>query len=111
MPPDPVFTKSDEALLAALEEQPLPPVCQFARATHPASGHTVRYLGWVRHPLPAADKLVRARLSLQLLEFLKPQRRKSWHGIITLDKSWFYFATESECILLPLDIPALKGND
>jgi hypothetical protein len=51
--------------------------------------------------LSAADKHVRAQLSFQLLELLKFQMRRSWHNIVTLDESWFYFNTDYEGIWLP----------
>jgi hypothetical protein len=79
-----VFTESDESLLAALEEQALAIVRQLAPAKHqtPSTvyshlgqrlGSTVRYLNWVSHTLSAADKLLRARVSLQLTDCSKPR--------------------------------------
>jgi hypothetical protein len=116
VPPDPVFTESDEAILAALEESPFSSIRQFARATHltPSRvslhltqklGYTVRHLRCVPHTLSAADKLVRARLLMQSMGLLGAQRRKSWQDMRTLDDSWFYFTTDSECIWLPQHAP------
>lgn len=113
-PPDQGLSEIDEAILAALEEQPFASVRQLSRATHLASstvyshltqklGYTVRHLRWVPHILSEADKIVRAQLSCQLMELLEAQRRRSWHDIVTLDESWFYFTTDYERIWLPQD--------
>jgi histone-lysine N-methyltransferase SETMAR len=51
--------------------------------------------------LSGDDKLKRADCSAQLLALLQRQRRRSWHDIVTLDESWFYFHTDHETIWLP----------
>jgi hypothetical protein len=110
--PEPDLTESDKAILLALEEQPFASVRQLSRATHlPYSsvyrrlttklGFTVRHLRWVPHTLSEQDKRKRSEYSLQLLRILRSQRPRSWHDIVTLDESWFYFSTDYETIWLP----------
>jgi hypothetical protein len=99
--PDPVLTKSDKELLAALEEHPFASIRQLAQVTHltPSTvychltgqlGYLVRQRRSVSHILSAADKYVRAQFSFRLLELLESQIRRSWHNIVILDESWFY---------------------
>jgi transposase len=110
--PAPILNESEETILLAFSEELFASARQLARRTNlPVStvydhltyklGFTVRYLLSVRHLRSEADKHTRAQLSFQLFEVLQHQKNRGWHGIITLDESWFYFTTDHEPIWLP----------
>jgi hypothetical protein len=51
----------------------------------------VRHLRWLPHLLSHSQKLDRVTLSQELLPMLERQKKRSWHNIVILDESWFYF--------------------
>jgi predicted cupin superfamily sugar epimerase len=50
--------------------------------------------------LPNAQKANRNDLSKQLFGLLEKQQTRTWHDIITVNESWFYFSTCHEMIWL-----------
>jgi hypothetical protein len=96
---------SDQAILAALEESPFASVRQLSRLTHLPSttvdchlaqslGFVARHLRWIPHALSDAQKRERVNLSRRPLRMLEVQRDRAWHGIVTLDGSWFLVLPE-----------------
>jgi hypothetical protein len=104
---------SDQAILAALEESPFASVRQLSRLTHPSTtvyrlltqplGFVARHLRWVPHTGSDAQNGERVNLSPQLLRMLEVQHDQAWHGIVILDKSWFYLSTDYEFVWPPRD--------
>jgi hypothetical protein len=94
---------SDQAILAALEDSSFASVRQLSPLTHFPSttvyrrltqslGFVARHLRWVPHALLDVQKGERVNLSRRLLRILEVQRDRAWHGIVTLDESWFYLS-------------------
>jgi hypothetical protein len=100
---------SDQAILAALEDNPFASVWQLSRLTHLPSttiyrrltqslGFVACHLRWVPHALSHAQKGERVNLSWRLLRMLGVQCNRAWHNIVTIDESWFYLSTEYEFV-------------
>jgi hypothetical protein len=116
------FDDSDHIILAALEDSPLASVRQPSRLAHLPSttvyrrltqllGFVARHFQWVPHALSDAQKGERVNWSRGLLRVLEVQRDRTWHGIVTLDKSWFYLSTDYEFVWLPRGEKFPKEND
>jgi hypothetical protein len=58
----------------------------------------VKHLHSVPHSLTAPQKAGRVTRSKQLIDELFSIKHQGWQFILTLDESWFYFATEHEHI-------------
>ena len=97
----------DVAILGALSDRPFSSVRQLSRLTYLSRTtvhrhlteslcFTVRYLRWILHRLSDQQKAIRVNLSRELLRVLEVQQSRSWHDIVTLDESWFYFSTDHE---------------
>jgi histone-lysine N-methyltransferase SETMAR len=105
------ITVVGNAILDALKQQPFSSIREIAKLTciprttvhrHLTSslGFVVKHLHWVPHELTANQKSLRASLSKQLLREVQSIQHQGWQFIITLDESWFYFATSHELIWL-----------
>jgi hypothetical protein len=105
---------SDQAISAALEDNPFASVRQLSRLTHLPSttvdrrltqslGFVAHHLRWVPHALSDAQKGERVNLSRRLLRMLEVRRDRAWHDIVTLDGSWFYLSMDYECGWLSQD--------
>jgi hypothetical protein len=88
---------SDQAILAALEDNPFASVRQLSRLTRLPSttvyrrlaqslGFVARHLRWVPYTLSDSQKGERVNLSRRILGILEVQRDRAWHGIVTLDE-------------------------
>jgi hypothetical protein len=102
-----LITILDGAILDALDKQPFSSLQEFAKLTyipktavcrHSACslGFVVRYLRWVPHELTMIQKGQRVGLSNQLLREFRSIKHQDWQFILTLDESWFSFATDHE---------------
>jgi hypothetical protein len=69
----------------------------YCRLTQ-SPGFVARHLRWVPHALSDAQKGERINLSRRLLRMLEVQRDRAWHGIVTLDESWFYLSAHYEFV-------------
>jgi transposase len=99
------------AILDALNKQPFSSIRELAQLTciprttvyrhlTKSLGFEVKHLHWVPHELTTAQKRQHIALSRQLLQDLLSIKHHGWQFIITLDESWFYFATAHEQIWL-----------
>jgi hypothetical protein len=57
-----------------------------------------KHLRWVPHSLSATQKAQRVTLANRLLLELRSIKHYGWHCVVTLEESWFYFATDHEQI-------------
>jgi hypothetical protein len=103
---------SDQAILAALKDNPFASVWHLSRLTHLPSttvyrrltkslGFVARHLRWVPHVLSDAQMGERINLSRRLLRMLEVQHDQAWHDIVTLDECWFYLSMDYEFTWLP----------
>jgi hypothetical protein len=103
----------DEAILSALEVQPIGSGRDIARLTRLARstihwhltrslGFLVRHLRWIPHVLTEEKKRIRVSNSEQPLAILQEQQGSSWRDLVTLDDSWFYLHTDHKWIWLAL---------
>jgi hypothetical protein len=94
---------SDQAIVAALEDNPFASMRQLSRLTHLPSttvyrrrsqslGFVARHLRWVPHALSGAQKGERVNLSRRLLRMLEVQRDRAWHGMISSPSTSVGFA-------------------
>jgi hypothetical protein len=108
---DPQVGETDQAILSALAIQPFGSVRDIARLTcrscftvHSYFARSLRFRvhhhRWIPHVLALEQKLNRVRDSQMLLKLLQAQQKRSWHDIVTLDKSRFYLSTDHERIWL-----------
>jgi hypothetical protein len=99
----------DDAILDALARQPFSSIRELAKPTCIATstvyrhltrslGFVVKILCWVPHCLNDTQKAQRVTLSNRLLHELRLIERHDWHSMMTLDESWFYFATSHKQI-------------
>jgi hypothetical protein len=113
---------SNRAILATREDSPFASVRQLSRLTYLPSttvdrrltqslGFVARHLRWVSHALSDAQKGQSVSLFRGLLRMLEVQRDRAWHGIVTLDESWFYLSTDYEFVWIPRDKKFPKEND
>jgi hypothetical protein len=110
-PENPSLAVIRDAILDALKQQPFSSVREIAKLTciprttiHRhltcSLGFVVKHLHWVPHTLTVTQKVQRVTLSKQLLGELQAIKDQGWQFIMTLDESWFYFATSHELIWL-----------
>jgi histone-lysine N-methyltransferase SETMAR len=103
---------ADEAILSALGDTPFASICQLARLTHLSAatvyrrvgqslGFTARHLRWVPHLLSDVQKLEPVQAAQLLLRKVGAQQQRAWHGIVTVDESWFFLTTYHDFIWLP----------
>jgi hypothetical protein len=108
------LNNSDHVILAALEDSPFASVRQLSRLTRLNSmtvhrrltqplGFVAPHLRWVPHALSDAQKGERVNMSRRLLRMLEVQRDRAWHGIATLDESWFCLSTDYGFVWLQRD--------
>jgi hypothetical protein len=113
-PPDPLpppehhLDESDQAILLALADQSSASIRKLSRLTDlpttTVHRRLTQFLGFVcaiSDGYPFFATLSKARSSevvTTIFLMLEPQERRSWHGIVTLDESWFYLHTDHELI-------------
>jgi hypothetical protein len=119
---EPAIAMIDDAILSALEKQPFSSIRELANLTCiPATtvyrplthslGFIVKHLRWVPHSLSATQKAQRVTLANQLLLELRSIKHHGWHFVVTLDESWFYFATDHEQIwMIPEEEPPARSR-
>jgi hypothetical protein len=114
-PPEPMdvgLNAVDQAILTALADYPFLSVRELSRriclprsTVHrhltQSLRFTIRHLRSVPHALTAEQKELRVHMAGELLRILAVQGTRQWHGIITLDESWFDWNSDHDLMWLP----------